>query len=213
MSADNTAGRIAVKICGITRGEDALWAAACGARYIGFIFAESPRRISAAQARRIGEALPSGVERVGVFVNEEEAVIRRVCREAGLSLIQLHGDESPEFCRRFELPVIKVLRARDESSLAAVAAYDTGFILLEPYLPGKYGGTGIPADWAIAARLVQTYPQKRFFLAGGIGPDNVIAAVRQVAPYAVDASSALEHRPGLKNHEKIERLLKAVREL
>lgn len=202
---------IKIKICGITNARDARIAAASGADYLGFIFSKSPRRVTLGQAREMAKALPQHVERVGVFVNEEEAFIRSAVEEAKLSMIQLHGDEPPDFSSRFELPVIKALRLKRGGVYEIISKHEADYILLEPYLPGKYGGTGITADWTLVGQIVREFSNKKFFLAGGLNPDNVALAIDRVRPFAVDAGSGLEERAGIKNHEKIKQFIKAVK--
>ena len=210
--------QVRIKICGLTRAEDARLALTLGADYLGFIFASSPRQVAAEAVRAILSSLEqeqsgklSGVERVGVFINADRGFIEETARRANLSMLQLHGDENPEACSRFELPVIKALRIRDRKIFDQVASYPTSYILLEPYVPGKHGGTGVQANWRLAAELVQTFPAKRFFLAGGLGPENVQAAASTVLPFAVDASSALESDPGIKDRHKMKAFMEAVR--
>jgi phosphoribosylanthranilate isomerase len=189
-----------------------LLAARLGADYLGFIFAPSPRQITPeAAAAILGGLRTEAAQRVGVFVNADRAFIERAARIAGLTMIQLHGNEDPEFCARFRLPVIKALRIEDRGIFERIDRYPTPYILLEPYVRGEYGGTGVQADWKLAAELVQTFPDKRFFLAGGLGPDNVRAAIAAVRPFAVDASSALEDRPGIKDRHKLTTFIEAVR--
>jgi phosphoribosylanthranilate isomerase len=198
--------------------EDALLALTLGADYLGFIFAPSPRQISADSAASILDDLQrrqpgsfSSIERVGVFVNAHREFIEETIRTAGLTMIQLHGDEPPGFCAQFEPPVIKALRIRDRGIFQLVAGYSTPYILLEPYVPGKRGGTGVEANWQLAAELVHTFAQKRFFLAGGLGPGNVQTAIQTVKPFAVDASSALEKGPGIKDRQKMKGFVETVR--
>jgi phosphoribosylanthranilate isomerase len=154
------------------------------------------------------------VQRVGVFVNAGIEEIGRVRLEVGLNMIQLHGDESPEFCRqtadRLSLPVIKALRVKDERILETVARYDTAYILLEPFVPGRYGGTGRTVDWDLAARIVRAFPQKLFLLAGGLNPENARLASETVKPFALDASSGLESEPGLKSPEKMKAFFEVI---
>jgi phosphoribosylanthranilate isomerase len=209
---------VQIKICGLTRIEDARLAAQFGADYLGFIFAKSPRRVVAETAAAILRTLRQErqeemrpVQRVGVFLNASVEDIRATARQASLTMLQLHGNEDPDFCGQFELPVIKALRIQDRGIFDLVHSYGTPYILLEPYLPGKYGGTGVQANWQLASELVRTFPQKRFILAGGLGPDNVRAAVSAVRPFAVDASSALESRPGIKDRQKMKAFIAAVR--
>jgi phosphoribosylanthranilate isomerase len=193
-------------------------AATLGADYLGFIFAPSPRRISPETAgsilRELEKVQPERLHRiegVGVFVNAERGSVEETVRQAGLGVIQLHGDEDPEYCRRFKVPVIKVLRIRDRGIFDLVPRYSTPYILLEPHVSGKRGGTGVRADWPLAAELVRTFPDKRFFLAGGLGPENVGAAVAAVKPFGVDASSGLEKDLRIKDREKMKRFIEAVR--
>jgi phosphoribosylanthranilate isomerase len=207
-----------IKICGLTRTGDARLAVILGADYLGFIFAPSPRQVAAESAGSILRDLQKehperlcGVERVGVFVDADRGFVLETVRRAGLTMLQLHGDENPEFCGRFELPVIKALRIRNRGIFELVASYPTPYILLEPYVPGKHGGTGVQANWQLAAELVRTFPDKRFFLAGGIGPENVGAALAAVRPFAVDASSVLESGPGIKDQKKLKAFIEAVR--
>jgi phosphoribosylanthranilate isomerase len=209
---------VRIKICGITRIDDARLAVDSGADYLGFIFAESPRQLTADTAGKILRTLeleqPDGMlsfERVGVFVNAGKKLIEEAIRQAGLTMLQLHGDEDPDFCNQFELPVIKALRIKGRGIIELVDNYDTPYILLEPYLRGRYGGTGVQADWQLAAELVRTFREKRFFLAGGLGPENVRTAISAVRPFAVDASSALESRPGRKDRNKLKAFIKTVR--
>jgi phosphoribosylanthranilate isomerase len=216
--ADSTA-RLRIKICGLTRAEDARDAVSLGAHYLGFIFAPSPRRVTSEAVRAIARELTKtegktpAVERVGVFVNAERAMIEETVRHAGLTMVQLHGEEDPGFCARFDLPVIKVLRVRDRGIFDSIRRYPTPYILLEPYVPGKRGGTGVQADWRLAGEIVRSFPDRRFFLAGGLGPDNVKAAAAAVRPFAVDASSALESAPGRKDAQKLKTFFEAVRNL
>ncbi len=203
----------AIKICGITRMEDAQLALKLGVQYLGFIFSKSPRRVSALQAADITRRLPGSIRKVGVFVDEDEAHIRSIAAETGLDLIQLHGEEPPELCSRFELPVIKVIRTSGKNVFEKIASYKTDLFLLEPYVPDLAGGTGKRADWKLAKRIVDSFPDQRFILAGGLNPENVGSAIRAVAPFAVDASSGLEDGPGVKNHDKIHNFVNNVRNL
>jgi phosphoribosylanthranilate isomerase len=215
---NSTASRVRIKICGLTRSGDARLAAALGADYLGFIFAPSPRRISKETAGSILRDLETqqperfaGIQAVGVFVNADRESVQETIRLAGLSVVQLHGDEDPEYCSRFEVPVIKALRIRDRGIFDLVPRYPTPYILLEPHVPGRRGGTGVQADWRLAAELVRTFTGKRFFLAGGLGPENVKAAVVAVRPFAVDASSSLEKDLRIKDRQKMKKFVEAVR--
>jgi phosphoribosylanthranilate isomerase len=212
MTHENPA-KTRIKICGITRFEDARAAVDLGVQYLGFIFAESPRRVSAAQAASMTRQLPDSVCKVGIFVDEDETSIRFVVEKTGLDMIQLHGEEPPEMCDRFDLPVIKVIRTTGEEALDRIGRYDTDFVLLEPYVPDQAGGTGKTADWGLAKRIVEAFSDRRFFLAGGLDPTNVTSAIRTVRPYAVDASSGLEVGPGVKSHHLMREFVENVRTL
>ena len=204
---------IRVKICGITRLLDAQAAVEAGANYLGFIFARSPRRIDANQAAKIIGEIPDSVERVGVFVDETEDTMLRTAETAGLTILQLHGNESPELCGRLPLPVIKAFRLTDSGSLQEISEFSVDKILLEPRVAGMAGGTGETADWDLALKVVKAFPDRKVFLAGGLNPENVQSAVSLVQPFAVDASSRLETSPGVKDHEKIRRFIREARKL
>ncbi len=201
----------AVKICGLTRLQDAQAALELGADFLGFIFAESPRRIGVEQAAALVAALPERAVPVGVFVDAPEEEILATVRRVGLKAVQLHGAEDPGLCRRLPLPVIKVIRLRNLSSLEEIRRYRAQYFLLEPQVAGKAGGTGVRADTALAARAVRSFPEHRFLLAGGLGPENVREALRAVRPFGVDASSGLEEVPGIKSREKLKRFFEGVR--
>ncbi len=201
---------VRVKICGITRLEEALAAVEAGADALGFMFyPASPRQIEPAAAAAICRALPPWVHRVGVFVDVPEAHIRELVQRCGLSALQLHGRESPAFCRRFEWPVIKAFRVRGPESLAELTDYDTAAWLLDSYVPGQLGGTGAGFNWDLAARAVRL--GRPVILAGGLTPANVAAAVRQVRPYGVDVSSGVERAPRVKDPELMRAFVAAVR--
>ena len=202
-----------VKICGITNLEDALAAVEAGASLLGFNFyARSPRHVSPGDARRIAGRLPEGVTGVGVFVNKAgPGEVERVARESGLGAAQLHGDETPEFCRGLcGLTTIKALRVGAGYSAEAAALYATDAVLLDAYAPGSYGGTGHTFDWTLARRTREVVP--RLFLAGGLTPENVAEAVESVRPYAVDVCSGVETAPGRKSFRLMRLFVERVRE-
>ncbi len=202
--------QIRIKICGITRLEDAQAAAAFGADAIGFIFHEaSPRSIVPHQAALISAAMPPLTARVGVFVDAPAATIQSMIRECGLTAVQLHGIESSEFCQQFSVPVVKAFRIRDASSLAALTDYPTQAWLLDSYVPGQSGGTGTCFRWELAQQAKTL--GRPIFLAGGLTPENAAQAVREVAPYALDVSSGVESAPGIKDHHKIKAFIEAAR--
>ena len=206
--------RVKTKICGITNPVDALAALEAGAEMLGFNFyARSPRYVQPAEARRIIEVLPEGVECVGVFVNEvEPEVVERVAREAGIGAVQLHGEETHEFCRALRgLKTIKALRVGPVYTAEAAAAYPTDAVLLDAYVAGEWGGTGHTFDWALARRTREVV--LRLFLAGGLNPENIAEAVAAVRPYAVDVCSGVETSPGRKSPQLMRRFVERVREV
>ncbi|MEI8290242.1 MAG: phosphoribosylanthranilate isomerase [Verrucomicrobiota bacterium] len=199
-----------VKICGITNLADGLAAAEAGADMIGLMFYEgSPRHVTLEQAAGISRALPAFMLRVGVFVNPDETLVTRAIAECGLSLLQFHGDEDSDFCTQFGLMSMKALRVRDAESLNLLENYHTDAILLDAYSQAGLGGTGEKFNWDLAVEA-QKYG-KPIFLAGGLTPENVAAAVRQVRPFAVDVSSGVESAPGKKDAAKVRALIAAVR--
>jgi len=191
-----------VKICGITNVEDALWAAKCGATAIGLIFAEeSPRRATLAAAREIVSELPDSVLRVGVFVNERVDFVNQCVRELGLSYAQLHGEETPEYCRKVKANVIKAFRISSRDDLEPLKKYDVEAFLLDAFSPGRRGGTGKTFDWTLAvAAKNRGVP---IIVSGGLNPENVAEAIERVAPAGVDASSGVELSPRRKDREKV----------
>ena len=203
---------VKVKICGITNLDDALAAVEAGADALGFNFYRpSPRFIETSTAREIVEHLPPTITAIGVFANEgDPGVVARVAAEAGVFTVQLHGDESPEYCQTFDgLSVIKALRVKQDFRPEHVSAYQTDAILLDAFDRELLGGTGRVVDWTIAA---QTRPLvQKLFLSGGLTPDNVVAAITAVRPFGVDACSGLESTPGLKDRKRMADFIAAVR--
>lgn len=202
-----------IKVCGITNLEDALVSVEAGADALGFNFyRHSPRYITPQDARRIIERLPACVLSVGVFVNEAAPeMVERIAFEAGLGAVQLHGDETPGFCRALrELYVIRALRVDQGYSPERVMEYETEAILIDAFSPQAYGGTGRVVDWSVARRLRELFP--KLFLAGGLSPENVAEAIAAVRPYAVDACSSLEQKPGIKNAARVRAFINAARE-
>jgi phosphoribosylanthranilate isomerase len=192
-----------VKICGITNLEDAEAAVAAGADALGFIFVPAtPRYVTLEQATGLIRSLPPLVAKVGVFMDADEGTVRKTVELCGLDTLQLHGRETPEFCQRFApLKVIKAFRIRDESTVLQLPAYATAAWLLDSYVPGKAGGSSTAFDWELAVSAKRF--GRPFLLAGGLTPENVAAAVRQVQPYGVDVSSGVEQHPGRKDHAKV----------
>lgn len=201
-----------VKVCGITTPEDALAAAGSGADAVGLVFAESPRQLSVEDAREVATALPDGVLKVGVFVDEEPEEVLRIAREVGLDYAQLHGDESPQTVtalREGGVKVIKALRVRGADSLAEMDGYEADLYLLDAWSERAPGGTGERFDWEVA----KSYGGRgNILVSGGLTPENVREAIRFFEPYGVDASSSLEDAPGKKNAERVRRFVSAAKE-
>jgi phosphoribosylanthranilate isomerase len=188
-----------IKICGITRLDDAQHAVREGATALGFVFwPESPRVVGVAQAAEIIEALPSGITPVGVFVNESAAQVRDVMRRTGIKVVQLHGDERPE---DFDLrcPILKSVTLDAMADAFHRWPTDTTW-LLDAADPVRRGGTGVQIDWDRAHAAARQY---KVVLAGGLTPANVEEAIRTVQPFGVDVSSGVESSPGIKNAEKV----------
>jgi phosphoribosylanthranilate isomerase len=199
-----------VKICGITSVADGLAAVEAGVDMIGLMFyAGSPRHITLEQAAEISRALPPFVTRVGVLVNPDEAFVTRAIGECGLGLLQFHGDETSEFCTQFGLMCMKALRVRDAESLKQLENYHTDAFLLDAYSKSGLGGTGEKFNWDLAVEAQRF--GKPIFLAGGLTPENVADAVKQVRPFAVDVSSGVESAPGKKDAAKVRAFIEAVR--
>ncbi len=203
---------VLVKVCGITNYEDAALAVEAGAGALGFNFyARSPRFISPQKAHLIIEQLPPAVLSVGIFVNEDEpATVARMAAVAGVAAVQLHGDESPDYCATLtDLPVIKALRVGAQFRPEQATRFRTHAILLDAYSPRAHGGTGLVFDWTHARRTRALVA--RLFLAGGLTAENVGAAIAAVQPFAVDVCSGVETAPGRKDVAKLRAFLAAVR--
>jgi phosphoribosylanthranilate isomerase len=201
---------VRVKICGITRAEDALAAARLGADALGFNFWPGSKRfVAPAAARAIVTRLPPFVVPVGVFVNQPEEEILAVVRETGVRVLQLHGDEPPALCARLPLPVVKAIRVDAVKSLAAFASYEVAAFLLDTPSRG-FGGSGAPFDWSLAEGVSEIAP---VILAGGLTPENVAEAIRAVRPYAVDVASGVESAPGVKDLARLARFVAIVKEV
>jgi phosphoribosylanthranilate isomerase len=193
---------VKVKICGITRLEDALHAVQAGADALGFVFHDkSPRYLSPEKSASIIRELPPFVQVVGLFVNSDAEFVNRISDLCRIDIVQLHGDESPEYCDLIRRRVIKAFRVKDISSLDAVRNYRIAGILLDAYSPHAFGGTGVSFNWEFAKKVAGFGP---IILAGGLNPDNVREAVELVKPYAVDVSSGVEVSPGIKDPEKVD---------
>jgi phosphoribosylanthranilate isomerase len=202
--------RTRIKICGITRIEDARVAVELGADAIGLVFyAPSPRNVSLDQARAIAAAIPPFVTIVGLFVDPLRDQVETVLRHCRLNLLQFHGDEAPDFCSGFSLPYIKAARVRQNADLVQYLSpyFAAQGWLLDAYHEQLYGGTGGTFDWT----LIPHDLARPVILSGGLTPDNVGAAVRQVRPWAVDASSGVEASKGIKDAAKIAAFIAGVK--
>lgn len=200
----------AVKICGITRPEDALAAARAGAHAIGLVFyAKSPRYVTPARAAEIIRVLPPFVTTVGLFVDSTAEEVRAALAAAPVGLLQFHGDETPEFCRQFKRPYVKAVRVKAGVDLLQYAQdyHDAKALLLDAYVEGLHGGSGAAFDWSLIPRGLPL----PVILSGGLTPENVTEAVRRVRPSAVDVSSGVESAKGIKDAQKIAAFIKGVR--
>lgn len=202
--------RVRVKICGLTREVDALAAVEAGADALGFVFyPPSPRHIEVAEAARIVRRLPPFVTTVALFVNPATDTVDEVATAVGVDLLQFHGDESPDFCRAHGRPWLKALRMRPDIDLAGEAERYSAArgLLLDAYRPDMPGGTGETFDWLRVPRSLAA----RIVVAGGLDPNNVGTAVRQLRPYAVDVSGGVEAEKGIKDPDKIREFIDEVR--
>ena len=201
--------RTRIKICGITRAEDADAAVEAGADALGLVFyPPSPRAVDVAQAVDAVGNVPAFVSVTALFVNPTVEEVQRVLDSVRIDLIQFHGDEDDDFCRQFKRPYIKALRVRQASDVVASCLRFPGAlaILLDSYKPGVPGGTGETFDWS----LIPETPTKPIILAGGLEPDNVVSAITQIRPFAVDISGGVEASKGIKDHRKIEEFVNEV---
>ncbi|MBN1575291.1 MAG: phosphoribosylanthranilate isomerase [Chitinispirillaceae bacterium] len=199
-----------IKLCGITRIEDALTASQLGVDALGFIFVKkSPRYITPENAAKIICGLPPFVSRVGVFADESAESIISIARKTGLDTIQLHGSETPVFCRQLPYHIIKALGLRPDFDMSALESYPVAGILLDTWSHGLQGGTGITGDWSLARKIADRYG--KIILAGGLGPSNLEAALAAVRPYGVDLNSGVEVMPGKKNPHKLREAISIIR--
>ena len=204
--------QVKVKICGNTNAEDAKLSAHLGADYLGFIFAESKRKISVRTAAAIVDSLPEFRDFVGVFLNQPKREVESIASELGIKFLQFHGDEPALYCRYFTdkgYHVIKTFRIKDAMSLKRIDEYNVYAFLLDAFSKEAFGGTGIPFDWD----LVKDRPfiHDRLFLAGGLKVTNVRGAIEKVKPYAVDVASGVEREPGKKDPVLLEEFIHRVK--
>jgi len=203
--------RTRIKICGITRTEDALVAANCGVDALGLVFFKaSPRYVSAQQAKEIVTCLPAFISKVGLFVDASVAEVEKIVEAVSLDYLQFHGDEEESYCTSFAKPYIKAIRVRPETDLPGIISQykSAAAVLLDAWHPGIAGGTGESFDWTLLETLSEDNPA--LILAGGLNVDNVHSAVHLIKPYAVDVSSGVEDSPGIKSAEKIQNFVNEV---
>jgi phosphoribosylanthranilate isomerase len=199
-----------VKICGLTRPQDAKAAADAGADLVGVVLAPSPRQLDLGEASLVLERVPPHIARVAVFVDAPESLVARAVDRLGLDFVQFHGEESPERCAAAPVPVIKAFRVRLDFSARQIDPYreSIGGVLLDTFDPSRAGGTGRTFDLAALPPLPAW---ARLFVAGGLSPANVGDAIRAVRPFAVDVSSGVEHAPGHKDPKALAAFFSAVR--
>ena len=200
-----------VKICGITNYDDAAHAAILGADYLGFNFYElSPRHVDESEVKRFIGRLPKNVRKVGVFVNHNPDTVKKIVKNLDLDLIQLHGDETQDYCSKLKAEtkkqVIKAFRIKEKEDLKKIKHYNADYFMFDTHEEGIFGGTGRTFDWKIIKGV-----NKPFFLSGGLNPKNVKEAIRTAKPYAVDAASGIEINPRKKDNKKMERFIEAAK--
>ncbi len=202
---------VKVKICGITNIQDAQAAVKAGADALGFVFyPKSPRYVLPEEAKLIIRCLPARVEKVGVFVNARENTIRAIKKYCGLTMLQFHGNESPDFCRKFSRErVIKALRVQGSGDVTRVSRFATYGALFDSFEPGVPGGTGKSFDWSLATESAAG--RKIVFISGGLTPRNVAEAVRRFRPDWVDVSTGVEMAPGKKDAAKLAAFVRAAK--
>lgn len=201
---------VTVKICGITSVEDAQAVEQAGADAVGLMFYEgSPRHIALEQAKAIVDSLSNSIVRVGVFVNSDESFVRQATEICTLNMLQFHGDETPEYCARFEVMTLKAIRVFAESSLKEMERFSTDGFLLDAFSDDSLGGTGETFNWELAERATES--GRPIFLAGGLTTENVAEAVKAVRPFAVDVSSGVESGPGKKDAAKVRAFVAAAK--
>ena len=198
--------QVKIKVCGMTSLKDTLVAVEEGADAVGFIFyKKSPRSVTMKIAREIILELPPFVDTVGVFVDETEEKINKIADYCNLDMVQLHGDESPAFCKKMRRRVIKAIRVKDMQSVKKLSSFEVSGFLLDTFSENIHGGTGKVFDWNLALPAKKLGP---VIMAGGLTPNNVRQAIQRVRPYGVDVCSGVESQPGIKDHKKIRDFLK-----
>jgi phosphoribosylanthranilate isomerase len=202
-----------VKICGNTNPEDAQLAVKLGADYLGFIFAESKRKVDVAAAKRIKAAVPGFNNFVGVFFNQPKNEVHEIARELGLKILQFHGEEPALYCRYFleqGFEVIKAFRVKDAMSLKRLDEYNVSAFLFDTFSKEESGGTGRTFNWSLIKE--RAFIHDRFFLAGGLNIHNLSQAIAELNPYAVDVASGVEKEPGKKDPELLKEFIRIAKE-
>lgn len=196
-----------VKICGLKRREDVLYANELKSDYVGFVFAESKRRIDMYKAKELIDCLDESIKTVGVFLNSSLDDVKEISEFCNLDIIQLHGDETPEYCSSLSKDVWKAFRVKNRDSLSELRRYNANGYLLDTYVKGAYGGTGETFNWDLASKVSG---EKFIILAGGLSEDNIAEAIDIVKPAVVDVSSGVEIN-GFKDFDKMKRFIERVR--
>ncbi len=195
-----------IKICGITDIKDALKVVELGADALGFVFYEkSPRKITKEKAKEIIDSLPKGVVKVGLFVDELEEKVNEITSYCNFDILQFHGDETPDYCKKFPQKIIKAFRIKDKESLANIPKYEVDYYLLDAYSEAAPGGTGRTFNWNLAKEAKEF--GKPIILSGGLNPENIIEALEKVSPFGVDVSSGVELSPGKKDQKKLKEFI------
>ena len=206
---------VKVKVCGLRSLENSVACVEAGAEMLGFnLWPGSKRYIAFEEAKEWLGTLEGKVERVALFVNAEGREIETVWESGLVDLVQLHGDESPEFCQGLAdagIAVMRAIRVREESDLDAIAGYPGERVLLDAFVKGAFGGTGESFDWSLARVAAERFPDRKIVLSGGLTPENVAEAISQASPWGVDVASGVESEPGVKDPEKIRAFLAAAK--
>ncbi len=202
---------VKVKICGITNLENALNSVKAGCNALGFVFyRKSPRYITPEKANQIIKHIPPHILKIGVFVNAKEKAIKRTAKLCNLDMLQFHGTESPEFCKKFKgYKIIKAFRVKDKIELKNLLNYKTFAYLFDTFVKSKVGGTGKKFNWALVKHLKGL--RKPIFLSGGLNAQNVTEAIKQVCPDWIDVSTSVEIKPGKKDYKKVKKFITTVR--
>jgi len=199
-----------IKICGITNIMDAKEVTKLGADALGFVFYErSPRKITIEKAKEIIDSLPKKVVKVGLFVDELEEKVSEIASYCNFGILQFHGDETPDYCKKFPQKIIKAFRIKDRESLANIPKYEVDYYLLDAYSEELFGGTGRTFNWDLAKKAKKF--GKPIILSGGLNPGNIIEAIEKVSPFGVDVSSGVELSPGKKDYKKLEEFITKVK--